>query len=354
MGGEEVARLWAEKAALERHVRELGAARAVSIEQGRLAEGARAEAAHELEKAVRDRDSLLEQNARLVQVVGELKGLLAEYKSHARRYKTECGSLKRQLEDVGGPPEPRAESTPPFQIPLWGSPAADSDVTPCGRGRRSSGTASAAARPSCRWSLDATQTPPSWRPPPGADGGGRGADCAGEGSGGGSGRGRGDGFKEREPEPEDFLQTQMKKRRLEAGRGQTPVAGRGRPDAREGADEIPVRGRDLEGAVAHVEVVRGEDARAALPGHDCPACAEFWSAVGRPPPPGSGECPGADGVVCPHGGGVTPAARCCPTQPGGPGAGSVPAPRPVAAPEDPPRFLGHQPHTVTGVATRRF
>ena len=284
MGGEEVARLWAEKAALERHVRELGAARAASIERGRAAEGARAEAAHELEKAVRDRDSLLEQNARLVQVVGELKGLLAEYKGHARRYKSECSSLKRQLEEVGGPPEPRAESTPPFRIPLWGSPAA--------------------ARPSGRWSLDATQTPPSWGPPPGADGGGRGAGCAGEGSGGGSGRGSGgDGFKEREPEPEDFLQTQMKKRRLEAGRGVVSTAGRGGPDPREGGDEIRTRGRGLEGAVAHVEVVRGKDARAALPGHDCPACAEFWSAVGRAPPPGSGECPAAGGGVCPHGGG---------------------------------------------------
>ena len=148
----------------------------------------------------------------------------------------------------------------------------------------------------------------------------------------------------------------MKKRRLEAGRGVVSTAGRGGPDPREGGDEIRTRGRGLEGAVAHVEVVRGKDARAALPGHDCPACAEFWSAVGRAPPPGSGECPAAGGGVCPQGGGgVAPAARRCPTstQPGGPGAGGVPAPRPLAAPEDTPRFLGHQPHAVSGVATRR-
>merc|ERR1719235_760763 len=88
------------RGALERRVRELGAARAQLIESLAAREAARAEAARERDEARRDCEALAEQNALLVQVVGELKGLLAESRGQARRYRSERGSLRRQLEEV--------------------------------------------------------------------------------------------------------------------------------------------------------------------------------------------------------------------------------------------------------------
>ena len=283
------------RAALERRVRELGAARAQLITRLAAREAARAEAARERDEAQQDCDALAEQNARLVQVVGELKGLLAESRGQARRYRSERGCLQRQLDKAAtaSPAAPgatagTAQGPRGFRIPRWSSESLGTPgvAGPTCQERRVCG-ASASTSSGGRRSMDATQTPPAL----GAPGDGV-APAARNGrwrTVGGSGGGR--DFREREPEPEDFLQTQIKKRRREAEQGEpscvsvdAAAAGAGA-----GAGEVPTGGRREDGsagkgAIAHVEVVRGKDARAALPGHDCPICAGFWDALGQPPP----------------------------------------------------------------------
>jgi len=292
------------RAAREGRERELRDARSEVVRaQLSLAavETAREKAARERDEAQRDRDALAEQNARLVQVVGELKGLLAESRGQARRYRSERGHLQRQLEAATasaaapGAAAGTAQGPQGFRIPRWssgsdfGSLGGRVSAGPTSRERRVSG-ASASPASGGRESMDVTQTPPALGAP------GEGVAPAARCNGcwrrvGGSGGGR--DFREREPEPEDFLQTQMKKRRREAGQGEPSGVGVDAVSVGAGAGGAPTGGRGEDestgkGAIAHVEVVRGKDARAALPGHDCPICAGFWNALGQPPPGGGG------------------------------------------------------------------
>ena len=346
------------RGALERRVRELGAARAQLIESLAAREAARAEAARERDEARRDCEALAEQNALLVQVVGELKGLLAESRGQARRYRSERGSLRRQLEEAAaaaavaapGAAAGTAQGPQGFRIPRWSSESrgAAGAAGPAGPARRASG-ASASPPPGGRWSMDATQTPPApgapgdGAVPPAARTGGGGRTAGGSGGGGGL---QGAGARARR------FPTDSNEEAAAGGRARGGAArrGSGRGGAGRGGGGCthprPWAGRE-----------RGEERHCARGGGEGQGGS---GSAARARLPSLRRILGRGRPATTRGGWMLPRARGEPeaaataaaTGAGGPRASRLPTPCPLAAPEDAPRVLGHQPHARTGGAPR--